>query len=313
MTEPDAGPARRTWGWRAVRVAVPVCLLAVLWHVADGRAVLARLAGADPRWLLAALVVTNLQTMLSALRWRLTAARLGQHLPVSEAVGEYYLAQLLNQTLPGGVLGDAARAVRARRQSLAVSAQAVVIERFAGQAALLAVTLAGFVIVLARPGALALPSGAGEVPIVIGGGAVVFVVLLVAAARVWPGVGGTLWKSVRVAVLARGVWPRQAALGLAIVGCNLMTFALCARATGAVLPAEAVATLVPLVLTAMVVPLSVAGWGLREGAAAALLPLAGLTPEAAVAASLAFGGVILAGSLPGALVPLMRRRADLPA
>jgi uncharacterized membrane protein YbhN (UPF0104 family) len=312
MTEAVAASARRPWVWPALRLAVPVGLLALLWQVADGRAVLARLSGVDLRWLLAALVAANLQTVLSALRWRLTAARLGQHLPVSEAVGEYYLAQLVNQTLPGGVLGDAARAVRARRQSLAVSAQAVVIERFAGQAALLAVTLAGFAVALASPGTLALPTDAAEVLLVVAGLGGAAVVVLLALMRFWPRVGRTLWQSVRVAVLARGVWRRQVALGLAIVGCNLLAFAFCARATGSVLPPEAVVTLVPLVLTAMVVPLSVAGWGLREGAAAALLPLAGLTPDAAVAASLAFGGVILAGSLPGAVVPLMRRRADLP-
>jgi uncharacterized membrane protein YbhN (UPF0104 family) len=293
--------------WPVLRVVAPVCLLALLWHVADGPAVLARLAEVDARWLLAALVATNLQTVLSALRWRLTSARLGQDLSLAEAIGEYYLAQLMNQTLPGGVLGDAARAVRARRQSLVTSAQAVVIERLAGQAALLVVTLAGLALVLARPGVLALPAGAIKVPVVMAGAGVAVVLVTWAGTRLWPQAGPALVHAVRLSVLARGVWPRQMALGLAIVGCNLMTFAFCARATGSVLPPEAVITLVPLVLTAMVLPLSVAGWGLREGAAAALLPLAGLSPEAAVAASLAFGGVILAGSLPGALVPLLRR------
>jgi uncharacterized membrane protein YbhN (UPF0104 family) len=290
-----------------MRVLVPVVLLAVLWHVADGPAVLARLGEADLRWLLAALVATTLQTVLSALRWRLTAGRLGQELPLAEAVGEYFLAQLVNQTLPGGVLGDAARAVRARRQSLATSAQAVVIERLAGQAALLAVTLAGFVLVFVRPGTMALPAGAGLVPGMFAGAATLVVAAVWAGAWLWPRAGRALGRAVRLSVLARGVWPWQVVLGLGIVGCNLMTFAFCARATGSVLPPEAVLTLVPLVLTAMIVPLSVAGWGFREGAAAALLPLAGLTPEAAIAASLAFGGVILAGSLPGALVPLVRR------
>lgn len=301
-------PALRGRVWPALRVALPVGLLAALWHLADGPAVLARLGQADLRWLLAALVATNLQTVFSALRWRLTAARLGQDHPVGQAVGEYYLAQLVNQVLPGGVLGDAARAVRARQDSLATSAQAVVIERLAGQAALLAVTLAGFAAALALPGGLVWPAPARQAPLVVLALVGVLIVAGLAASRIWPRPGQAFGRALRTALLARGVWPQQVALGLVIVGCNLATFAFCARATATHLSPEAVVTLVPLVLTAMVIPLSVAGWGLREGAAAGLLPLAGVSPEAAVAASLAFGAVILVGSLPGVLV-LLRTQA----
>jgi uncharacterized membrane protein YbhN (UPF0104 family) len=92
---------------------------------------------------------------------------------------------------------------------------------------------------------------------------------------------------------------KQIALGLAIVGCNLAGFAFCARAVGVVLPLPAVLTLIPLILTAMLIPLSIAGWGWREGAAAALFPLAGATPEAGLAASAAFGAVLLVSALPG--------------
>jgi hypothetical protein len=57
--------------------------------------------------------------------------------------------------------------------------------------------------------------------------------------------------------------------------------------------------LLPLTLAAMLIPLTIAGWGLREGAAAALWPLAGIAPEAAVAASVVFGIAALAAALPG--------------
>jgi uncharacterized membrane protein YbhN (UPF0104 family) len=278
--------------------------------------VLARLAGSDAGWLLAALLMTNLQTILSALRWRLTAARLGLPLALGSAVGDYYLGALVNQTLPGGVLGDAARALRSRRNGLRVAAQAVVIERLTGQIALFLVTLTGLALALARPSALPLPATAARLPLILAGASAALVLVLWGAARVWPQLSASLtrdlWEPFRRAVLARAVWPQQAALGLAIVGCNLLTFDFCARATGTALPPLALLTLVPLILTAMLVPLSVSGWGLREGAAAGLLPLAGIAPEAALAGSVAFGGVILAGSLPGVLF-LARRSPDGPA
>ena len=77
------------------------------------------------------------QTVLSAMRWRLTARQLGQTIPLTRAIGEYYLAQVVNQSLPGGVVGDAGRAVRARHQAgLRRAGAAVAIERLAGQVAL---------------------------------------------------------------------------------------------------------------------------------------------------------------------------------
>jgi hypothetical protein len=56
----------------------------------------------------------------------------------------------------------------------------------------------------------------------------------------------------------------------------------------------------------MLIPLSFSGWGLREGAAAALFPVAGLTAAQGLATSVAFGLVFLIAVLPG-LVPLWLR------
>ena len=96
---------------------------------------------------------------------------------------------------------------------------------------------------------------------------------------------------------------------MVILACNLGAFTLCAAATGTVLPPLAVISVVPLVLTAMVLPVSVGGWGVREGAAAALWPVLGASAEAGVAASVAFGLVILAASLPGAVALMERPQA----
>ena len=126
-------PARRI-AFRLVQFAFVGAIFAVLWHAADGREALRLLRSADPRWLAAAVAALTLQTVLSALRWRLTASRLGIRVDVRTAVREYYLSQILNQSLPGGMMGDAARAVRSRGQAgLARAGQAVVLERLMGQ------------------------------------------------------------------------------------------------------------------------------------------------------------------------------------
>ena len=113
--------------------------------------------------------------------------------------------------------------------------------------------------------------------------------------------------AVRQSWFDRRAAPLQVALSLLIVALNLAAFVLAARATGVALdPADALLA-VPLVLAAMLVPLSVAGWGYREGAAAAVFPLIGASAAAGVSASVVFGAVVLVASLPGLAVLLVRK------
>ncbi|HBM58735.1 MAG TPA: UPF0104 family protein [Citreicella sp.] len=296
---------------RLAQAAMACALLVLLWRVADGAQALDLLRGADPLWLGAALLALAAQTVLSALRWRLTAARLGLQMGTGRAVAEYYLAQLVNQALPGGVLGDAGRALRARGSAgLLVSGQAVVIERLAGQAALLAALALG----LALGGRMLPPALLLPVLMVLGIAALLPLALW--AARALPGAPGRAARgfagACARALLGRDTLPRQLGLSLGTVACNLAAFAFCARATGTPLPLAAILALVPLILLTMVLPLTIGGWGLREGAAAALFPLAGASAAAGLATSIAFGLMLLVSVLPGlvALWPVPRARAD---
>ncbi|MFN3661648.1 YbhN family protein [Yoonia sp.] len=295
----------------ALRLAVTAALLALLWQLTDGPQVVTLLAQTQWPWLLAALATAHGQVLLSALRWRLTAAQLDQPMRRRDAIGEYYLSQFVNLAVPGGVLGDAGRAVRQRHQAgMLRAAQAVVLERLVGQVALFSVLFLGVFVVVLRPGGLNLPEwlsdfvgwlALGLLGVVIAGG-----VLLAVPGRVARMTAGFV-AALRLGLLAPRVWPRQVVLSLLIVACNLGSFALCARATGTVLSFAETVTILPLILTAMMIPFSVGGWGLREGAAAAIWPVIGAQAEAGIAASIAFGLVILVASLPGIWVLLARR------
>ncbi|OSP56024.1 hypothetical protein BV911_04680 [Pseudoruegeria sp. SK021] len=300
-------PAPKRWarlGW-VLRVAVPVVMLLLFWYFLDGPGVVARLARANPYWLLAAAVATNVQIVLLAKRWQLTAAQLGQSLTTGAAIAEYYLAQLLNQVLPGGMIGDAGRAIRARHSAdLLRASQAVVAERMAGQAALFTVMFSAFGIAFVLPGGVAWPWVIEKSALLLAGG-----LILMAGIWIWcramirtrlPWLSNFA-EAIRLGLLSPRVWPRQVVLGVVIVACNLASFAFCALATGTDLSLEAILTLGPLIMTAMILPLSIGGWGVREGAAALVFPLVGALPEAGVAASVAFGVVLLVSSLPGVL------------
>lgn len=272
-----------------LRLAVTLAALGLLAWWLDPRAIAARLAGADPLWLALAVALLAGQIVASALRWRLTAARLGLALGRAEAVGEYFLAVLANSLLPGGVLGDVARAARARhRAGTGPAALSVVMERALGQVALALAAGAGLAAWLwpAPGGWIALGTGAA-----------------LAAAALWLRGPSRVAGLVRRVWIAGGAWRAQAALSALVLACNIGGFWAAAQAVGVALPWPAALPLIAAALAAMILPVSIAGWGLREGVAAALWPLAGVAPQAAVAAGIAFGLASLAAALPG-LVPL---------
>jgi len=298
---------------RVAQVAVLIGLVALLWWSVDWRASADLLAAADLRWLVAAGLVLSIQTVLSALRWRISAARLGITLTPTSAIREYYLSQVVNQSLPGGILGDANRALRARAQAgLFVSGQAVIFERVAGQLGLLTVLILGLIGTVVAPTGVTWPFWL-LAPVATGVATVICVPILALVGLRLFGVPDTglrrVISSFADTVFAPTVRSRQIALSLATAICNVAAFALCAAALGIVFPTGVSAVLVPLILFAMVVPLSISGWGLREGAAAALFPLAGATAAEGLAASVAFGLVFLATVLPGLLVPWLRPNA----
>jgi uncharacterized membrane protein YbhN (UPF0104 family) len=300
---------------RAGQVAIAALLLALLWHAVDGAEAARSLASADVAWLAAALVALTLQTVLSAMRWKLTAAQLGIHLATGGAIREYYLAQVVNLSLPGGVIGDAGRAVRARGQAgLMASGQAVVFERLAGQAGLFLITAVTFVLTLALQGGVEWPAWLiAPVALFILGG-LSLPACLYALAQIQGRVGqaiGSFWQAMVLSLAARPVVLRQVLLSLATTFCNLAAFGFCAQAVGHGLSPVAVLAFVPLILLTMLIPLTISGWGLREGAAAVLFPLAGSTASGGLAASVAFGLMLILAVLPGLLILLGRGREPI--
>jgi uncharacterized membrane protein YbhN (UPF0104 family) len=294
------------------QVGIALVLLALIWRAADGPEAARSLARSDWRWLALAFGVLSAQTVLSALRWQLTAGQLGIALGTGQAVREYYLSQVVNQSLPGGMLGDANRAVRSRGQAgLLAAGQAVVFERLAGQIALFATFCVGFVMTLVVPGGLEWPRWLfvpAAVLLAIG----LSLPVLAYAITFLPGAAGRTARDFRdafvKALVARPAWPGQVGLSLGTTVCNLCAFAFCARAVGVELGPGAVAALVPLILFTMLIPISVSGWGLREGAAAALLPVAGASASGGLAASVAFGLVFIATVTPGLLLLWLKPR-----
>jgi uncharacterized membrane protein YbhN (UPF0104 family) len=266
---------------------------------------------------LAALVLTALATVTSAWRWRVVAARLGVPLAPGRAICAYYRSQFLNATLPGGILGDAHRAVRHGREAgdLPAGLRATMWERVAGQVAQVALTVLAL---------LLLPSPLRPLcPVAIAAG-------LVVGSSLWwlrhrgadreAGRGATtrrgfLAADVR-ALLDRRTAPRIALASTASTAAHLALFMVAVRAVGVDAP---VTVLVPtglLVLVVSSVPLSIAGWGPREGVTAWAFGFAGLGAGNGLTVSVVYGVLVAVATLPGVAVllsdALFRRRTGGP-
>ncbi|MGW9627312.1 lysylphosphatidylglycerol synthase transmembrane domain-containing protein [Microbacterium sp. NPDC055521] len=295
---------------RAVQTAAALVLLLLVWRIAGGADALDLVRGAHVGWLAAALMLLMALTVLGALRWRLTAAPLGIRLGIRQAIGEYYLAQLVNTTVPGGVLGDVGRAARSRHDAgAAAAAGAVVVERTIGQFAMLVVLTTGFVGTLVVRPSIDWPRPvltALAVLLPLAWGTTLAVLLSLRAQRAGSGRAARAAQGLRRSLRA-APW-QQVMLGAATASCVLGAFGCCALAIGAPLSFAAVVSVVPLVLLAMLIPVSIAGWGVREGAAVALLPIAGISASQSLAVSIAFGLTSLLAALPGIGAVWARRR-----
>ncbi len=290
-------------------------LVLLAWFV-DVKSAMVLLKKTDWRWLALALFVVQIQIVLSALRWKITANRLGQNLSSHRAISEYYLATFTNLSVPGGVVGDAARVYRNRESGdQGISIQSVVLERLSGQIALVLVVIVGWSLwpwLMDRN----MPQQAVQLIFTSLGAVALLVLIFWFLLRFASGRVKTRILEFRSAAyfvwIADKQWILQGALSLGIVFTYLVVFWLCSYAIDAPLPLPAVLTLVPLVLLSMLIPLTIGGWGIREAAAALLWPLVALTPEAGVVSSIVYAAVSWLGCLPGlALVLSFRSRAHL--
>ena len=306
------GPAVRRLGPSLLRLAAGVI---VLWF-------LVRQLGAAPfedglravTWqaVLAAVTLTVLTTVCSAWRWRVVARALGADINLPGATGAYYRSLFLNSVLPGGILGDVHRAVAHGRRAGDVSqgVRAVAWERLCGQI-IQAVVTAVVLLTLSSPVRPALPYVLAGIAGVAG--CAVLVVRIGArrgqsrSARTARAIAADLRRGLLVA----GVWPQVTLASLLVVAGHTATFVIAARVAGCTAPLGELIALLMVVQIAAGIPLSVGGWGPREGIAAWAFAAAGLGAANGVTVATLYAVLMLAAVAPGAgllLRDAVRRR-----
>jgi len=286
----------RRWAGPALSVAI---LAVVIWRLGTGP-FLAGLEGVDGRALLAAAGIFFVTTLCAAWRWTIVSRGLGIRLSLRAAVAAYYRAVFLNLLLPAGVAGDIHRGVSHGREvdDVGLALRAVWWERAAGQVVQVVLAIA-LLLVLPSPVRSSMPF--------VAVGAVAVLVAAVIVGRVrgrgsrWTRVRNTVVSDVRNGVLRRNALPAVVLASVLVFVGHAATFLVAARTAGVDAPLSRLVPLAMLALLAVVLP-SIAGWGPREGATAWVFAAAGLGADRGAATAVAYGVLVLAASLPGAIV-----------
>lgn len=297
-------------GAGVARAAVGTAVLAgVVWLTGPGPFV-DGVRALDAVSLVLAVLLTAGSVLACAWRWSLVARGLGVAIGWREAVLACYRSQVLNLTVPGGVVGDVHRGLRHGRTSgeTALALRSVAWERTAGQAVQGGALVAVLVLVPGPLGSAATSATVIGLVLVAGTALVLLRARRPSASRVVRAVAADL----RHGLGDPTIWPGVVAASLLAVAAHAATFVLAARAVGVTAPAALLVPLALLVLAAAALPTHLAGWGPREGMAVWGFAAVGLGADAGAATATAYGVLVLAAHLP-ALALFLPGRSGPPA
>lgn len=298
----------KKWLTLTLKFLVSGVLLWLLFAKIDVGAVAQRLAEASAPLLATAAVLFLVQVAISAGRWRVVLVAIGTPLPFVQALEFCYIGSFFNQALPSSIGGDAVRVYKAYRTGIGLGGaiSGVMLERVATVVALVLLVLAVQPFFLSRvdaaTGRWTLAAAAALLAAALAGMAALMALdrLPARLVRLRP-----VQPLVALAARARRVFLDPAACLAAFLwsfaGHANLTLAVYVMGRGLDLPVSLVdcfALFLPVLLVTTL-PISIAGWGVREGAMVAAFGLVGVPAEGALALSVLFGVTAIVTMLPG--------------
>jgi uncharacterized membrane protein YbhN (UPF0104 family) len=255
-----------------------------------------------------------LHAILSAVRWQVLISHFGGTMKLGPAISAVLIERFVNQAVPSPMAGDGARFVELMRngQNMRVGAYSIVIDRLfavGGIFGVVTMTLPLAPWVIKSDHILKSIIAIAVVPVVS------IAILALVRRRWWEGLRKLpllhypigLVVRLRDVVIAPRKFIVSAGLSILVQMLPIPCFLILASDLHVPLMAADAAVIVPLILLAGVLPISIAGWGVREGAAVVLMSQVNVAAADAVSLSVLFGLITLVTSCLGGIVWLMTR------
>jgi uncharacterized membrane protein YbhN (UPF0104 family) len=308
---------RRLAGSFWIRLLVSLALLAVVATQIDFHALRGRLGAGSWGWLAGAVAVLFASFAVGAVRWHVYIGAAGMASSRRQALRAYLIGMFTTNFLPTQIGGDVTRAWVASGQGTRVrSLTTVVVDRATALGCLI---LVGWIAVLASPAGVP-----GQLEAALGAAAGAYALACVLCVLVFRRAGlGVVPDRARpaareiratlIACLTRPVIARTVAIGLAFQGLVCLGAWMVGRAIPLDVPFAVLAAVLAPVMILTALPVSIAGFGVREGSLVVLLGYAGVSATDATLFSLLSAAVFALASLPGALALLVGRRTVVPS
>jgi uncharacterized membrane protein YbhN (UPF0104 family) len=312
---------RRPILWMMLKFAVTATILALILQRVNLSAVFVNLRSASPGMLAVATGLFLLSPLLGGLRWWLIVGAMGSRVRLVPVTISYWSGVIFAQILPA-IASDGIRIWMLTRQHapLRTVVHSVIVERAFMLGILLLAVLCTQPLLLQRVGPV-VPLWLGPFLLVVGiaGGCCVLAMDRIAALMGAPAI---LTPLVRLSADIRQVVfsPRIFPVLLLSVAANF-NFILAAQAVGSSLGLPLSLTdylaFMPCVVVATILPISINGWGVREGLLVAFLATVGVPAQIALAFSLLYGACSILSTLLGlplwwfSIAPLVRGTSAL--
>jgi glycosyltransferase 2 family protein len=309
-----ASPTRRQLALILVKSAFSIALIAFILSRISLNTLAALAAKADAWPLLAACVLLLSQYPLAGWRWKIVLESCGTDAAVARLQALVWIGQFVSQVMPTFLVGDAVRAWYLHREGISgrASVTSLVIDRVVG--------MVGLLVLIVITGAVILDKI---------GGAPAWTILGLAAAGIVAAAAGSVICRIVVRLRLLSKWPpveylvehiwtlatdwRKLSLVMVLAcGTNLiagLAAYLLAIALHIELALGDALALFPVALFATLLPISIAGWGVRESTLVLLLGWVGISAEQAFALSIGYGFITVIEALPGGLIWMQSRES----
>ena len=266
-----------------------------------------KIAQLDPRWFIAVAFFFAVQIGCAAQRWRYILAKTNEHLTIRSALRLIMVGQFFNQCLPSNIGGDALRMFYLRREGIGTgpAIRSVLLDRIIGLVVLIALSSISLPFLAERLNNQIAITGLSAM-IVLGGAAVgVLLILdnpLTQRLRQHKLLGIFLDLSQDARRLMRDGMTMAGVLTTSVLihMCSIcMVWSIDKSLGGDTSYLFLAITVLPILLVVSI-PISIAGWGVREQAMVIILAGIGISTTHAVSVSILFGAALMLGSLPGA-------------